>query len=276
MNSGSVYEHPGPLSKQAPNPQRVLNPQQAPWHRTNQLRILQVDLSRASAWQWKRVFYYSRSIFVSCFSKVEWFSTKERQTPKSLNCTIGPGIAVWIWKKVARYNFLVLVRYSRCLCLSLSVYVFQILYYAFSPCILCRPEFGQLRTVGADYQGPSSMSAASSFSNTCLEPRFQHCTLSSGAVWKIHTQKMHTKTTTHSNAHLGHARHNRCHMGQTLLCEFPIGAMEGICLSHLPKEKKRKRVKRVTCRHADSAWAGSSTGALEAWLEMSPFGSQWK
>ena len=55
---------------------------------------------------------------------------------------------------------------GRSLCLSMSVYVFQILYYAFSPCILCRPEFGQLRTVGADYQGPSSMSAASSFAST--------------------------------------------------------------------------------------------------------------
>lgn len=39
--------------------------------------------------------------------------------------------------------------------------------YAFSPCILCRPEFGQLRTVGADYQGQSSMSAATNSTGKC-------------------------------------------------------------------------------------------------------------
>ena len=56
---------------------------------------------------------------------------------------------------------------GKSLCLSMSVYVLQILYYAFSPCILCRPEFGQLRTVGADYQGQSSMSAATKSTGKC-------------------------------------------------------------------------------------------------------------
>lgn len=117
-------------------------------------------------------------IFVSCFSKVERSSTKETQTLKKIST--GPLVPVLlceyeknqstcpIQKSFKRGKLELLgtcwVKVSAFPCLSMS---YKSCIYAFSPCILCRPEFGQLRTVGADYQGQSSMSAATNSTGKC-------------------------------------------------------------------------------------------------------------